>query len=132
MRDSIVIGRGGIAYRADVRIDASVDVSREHARIRRDPETGAFFIIDLSTLGTTVNGQRLPRGYDDADGTKRENGVETPLPGGRADRPGRYRVPAVRHRWPAMTWLLWFRFVILAASAGAAALLAWAAAADRE
>ena len=82
VRDSIVIGRGGIAYRADVRIDASVDVSREHARIRRDAATGAFFIIDLSTLGTTVNGHRLPRGYDDADGTKRENGVETPLPGG--------------------------------------------------
>jgi hypothetical protein len=82
VRDSIVIGRGGIAYRADVRIDASVDVSREHARIRRDAATGAFFIIDLSTLGTTVNGQRLPPGYDDADGTKRENGVETPLPGG--------------------------------------------------
>jgi pSer/pThr/pTyr-binding forkhead associated (FHA) protein len=81
-RESIVIGRGGIAYRADVRIDASVDVSREHARIRRDPASGAFFIIDLSTLGTTLNGQRLPKGYDDADGTKRENGVETPLPGG--------------------------------------------------
>jgi pSer/pThr/pTyr-binding forkhead associated (FHA) protein len=81
-RESIVIGRGGIAYRADVRIEASVDVSREHARIRRDPSSGAFFIIDLSTLGTTLNGQRLPKGYDEADGTKRENGVETPLPGG--------------------------------------------------
>ena len=81
-RESIVIGRGGIAYRADVRIEASVDVSREHARIRLDPSSGAFFIIDLSTLGTTLNGQRLPKGYDEADGTKRENGVETPLPGG--------------------------------------------------
>jgi hypothetical protein len=81
-RDSIVIGRGGIAYRADVRIEASVDVSREHARIRRDPASGSFFIIDLSTLGTTLNGERLPKGYDDSDGTKRENGVETPLPGG--------------------------------------------------
>jgi FHA domain len=81
-RDSIVIGRGGVAYRADVRIDASVDVSREHARIRRDPASGRFFIVDLSTLGTTLNGQHLPRGYDDADGTKRENGIETPLPGG--------------------------------------------------
>jgi pSer/pThr/pTyr-binding forkhead associated (FHA) protein len=81
-RDSIVIGRGGIAYRADLRIDSSVDVSREHARIRRDPRTGAFFLIDLSTLGTTLNGQRVPRGYDEADGTKRENGVETPLPSG--------------------------------------------------
>lgn len=82
VRDSVVIGRGGIAYRADVRIDASVDVSREHARIRRDPASGRFFIVDLSSLGTTVNGQRLPRGYDDADGTKRENGVETELPSG--------------------------------------------------
>jgi len=81
-RDSIVIGRGGIAYKADVRIDSSVDVSREHARIRRDPRSGAFFIIDLSTLGTTVNGQRIPQGYEIADGIKRENGVETPLPPG--------------------------------------------------
>lgn len=82
VRDSTVIGRGGIAYRADVRIDSSVDVSREHVRIRRDPRSGAFLIIDLSTLGTTLNGRRLPRGYDEVDGTKRENGVETPLPSG--------------------------------------------------
>lgn len=81
-KDSVVIGRGGIAYRADVRIDASVDVSREHARIRRDPKSGSFFIVDLSTLGTTLNGQRLPQGYDDGEGTKRENGVETALPDG--------------------------------------------------
>lgn len=81
-KDSVVIGRGGIAYRADVRIDASVDVSREHARIRRDPRSGAFFIVDLSTLGTTLNGQRVPKGYDDGEGTKRENGIETALPDG--------------------------------------------------
>jgi FHA domain-containing protein len=81
-RDSILIGRGGIAYKADVRIDSSVDVSREHARIRRDSRSGAFFIIDLSTLGTTVNGHPIPKGFDMADGTKRENGVETPLPSG--------------------------------------------------
>ncbi|PYR88672.1 MAG: hypothetical protein DMF84_27305 [Acidobacteria bacterium] len=79
VRDSVTIGRGGIAYRADVRIDASVDVSREHARIRRDPRLGTFFIVDLSTLGTTVNGVRLPKGYEDGGGTKRETGVETPL-----------------------------------------------------
>lgn len=81
-RDSIVIGRGGIAYKADVRIDSSVDVSREHARIRRDALSGAFFIIDLSTLGTTVNGQPVPKGFDVTDGTKRENGRESPLPAG--------------------------------------------------
>ena len=82
VRDSVTIGRGGIAYRADVKIEASVDVSREHARIRRDPASGRFFLIDLSTLGTTVNGQPVPRGYDDADGSKRENGTEAPLPDG--------------------------------------------------
>lgn len=80
VKDSITIGRGGIAYRVDVRIEASVDVSREHLRIRRDPATGGFFAIDLSSLGTTVDGKRLARGYDEADGGKRENGTETPLP----------------------------------------------------
>jgi len=57
-----------------------VDVSREHARVRRDPETGRFFLIDLSSLGTTLNGRHIPRGYDEVEGSKRENGVETPLP----------------------------------------------------
>jgi pSer/pThr/pTyr-binding forkhead associated (FHA) protein len=80
-RESITIGRGGIAYRADLKIQASVDVSREHARIRRDA-SGRFFLIDLSTLGTSVDGRRVPRGYDQEGGTKRENGVETPLASG--------------------------------------------------
>jgi pSer/pThr/pTyr-binding forkhead associated (FHA) protein len=81
-RDSTTIGRGGVAYRADLRLDTSVDVSREHARIRRDPKSGRFFIIDLSTLGTTLNGQRLPKGFVDDDSGKRENGVETPISNG--------------------------------------------------
>ena len=42
--------------------------------------TGRFFLIDLSSLGTTLNGRHVPRGYDEVDGTKRENGVETALP----------------------------------------------------
>lgn len=80
VKDSIVIGRGGVAYRVDLRVKSAVDVSREHARIRRDPATGRFFLIDLSTLGTTVNGERVPRGYDEDTGSKRENGVEVALP----------------------------------------------------
>jgi hypothetical protein len=80
VKDSITIGRGGITYPVDIRIVSSVDVSREHARIRRDPKTGQFFLIDLSSLGTTLNGRHVPRGYDEVDGTKRENGTETPLP----------------------------------------------------
>ena len=80
VRDSTTIGRGGIAYPVDVRIQSSVDVSREHLRIRRDPATGRLFAVDLSSLGTTLDGRALPRGYDEVDGTKRENKVETPLP----------------------------------------------------
>jgi hypothetical protein len=79
-KDSITIGRGGASFLVDIKVDSTADVSREHARIRRDPATGRFFLIDLSSLGTTLNGRHVPRGYDDADGTKRENGVETPLP----------------------------------------------------
>lgn len=81
-RDSVLIGRGSATAPVDVRIESSVDVSREHARIRRDPATGQFFLIDLSTLGTTLNGRHIPRGYDEVDGVRKERGVETPLPNG--------------------------------------------------
>jgi hypothetical protein len=80
LKDSITIGRGGIAYPVDIRIASSPDVSREHLRLRRDPKTGSFFVIDLSSLGTTLNGRHVPKGYDEVDGTKRENGAETMLP----------------------------------------------------
>jgi hypothetical protein len=80
IKASVSIGRGGVAYPIDVRITSSTDVSREHARIRHDAEKGHFCLIDLSSLGTTVNGAPVPRGYDDADGSKRENGVEVVLP----------------------------------------------------
>jgi hypothetical protein len=80
VNDSITIGRGGLAYPVDVRIAASPDVSREHLRIRRDPARGQFFLIDLSSLGTTLNGRHVPKGFDEVDGAKRENGIETPLP----------------------------------------------------
>jgi hypothetical protein len=82
VKDSVTIGRGGNSHRVDIRVVSSVDVSREHARIRRDARTGDFFLIDLSTLGTTLNGRHIPRGYDELDGTKRENGAETLLPDG--------------------------------------------------
>lgn len=78
-RDSVTVGRGGLAYRVDVRVEASADVSREHLRLRRDPATGRFFVVDLSSLGTSVDGRRVPRGYDETAGAKRENGIETAL-----------------------------------------------------
>jgi FHA domain len=79
VKDSVTIGRGGVTYPVDIKTVSSVDVSREHARIRRDAE-GRFFLIDLSSLGTTLNGRHIPRGYDEAEGSKRENGLETALP----------------------------------------------------
>ena len=78
--DGLTIGRGGITYPVDIRVVSSPDVSREHARIRRDAKTGRFFLIDLSSLGTTLNGRHVPKGHDEVDGAKRENGAETPLP----------------------------------------------------
>lgn len=78
--DCFTIGRGGIAHPVDVRIVSSAEVSREHARIRRDTAADRFFLIDLSTLGTTLNGRPVPKGFDDVGGTKRENGSETALP----------------------------------------------------
>src|SRR5580765_1135733 len=79
-KDCFTIGRGGVAYPVDIRIASSADVSREHARIRRDSASDRFFLIDLSKLGTTLNGSHVPKGFDEVDGTKRENGSETPLP----------------------------------------------------
>ena len=64
VRDQTTIGRGGLAFPVDVRVSTSEDVSREHARIRRDEQTGQFFLIDISTLGTTLNGRHVPRGVE--------------------------------------------------------------------
>lgn len=80
VRDQVTIGRGGLAYPVDLRVSTSEDVSREHARIRRDPQSGQFYLIDLSTLGTTLNGRHVPRGVEERDGVKHENGAETALP----------------------------------------------------
>jgi hypothetical protein len=80
VRDQVTIGRGGLAFPVDIRVSTSEDVSREHARIRRDAASGQFFLIDLSTLGTTLNGRHVPRGVEERDGIKHENGAETALP----------------------------------------------------
>jgi hypothetical protein len=69
-KDEIVIGRQAPDVWADLSIDTSLDVSREHARLRRTAE-GAFRIKDLSKLGTTVDGVPLPRGLEPADGAAR-------------------------------------------------------------
>ena len=58
-------------------------VCRRVSRARPHPPgfgERSVFVIDLSTLGTTLNGRHVPKGFDEVDGTKRENGSETPLP----------------------------------------------------
>jgi hypothetical protein len=77
----IVIGRGGVGYWVDVKLDVSADVSREHLRLRRDEATGQFFLKDLSSLGTSIDGVPVPTSIEVADGRKRDIGVEVPLPG---------------------------------------------------
>ena len=78
--ECVTIGRGGVVHPVDLRIASSAEVSREHARIRRDAARDRFFLIDLSTRGTTVNGCPVARGFDEVDGRKQENGSETLLP----------------------------------------------------
>jgi pSer/pThr/pTyr-binding forkhead associated (FHA) protein len=66
-KDEIVIGRQAPDVWADLSLDTSLDVSREHARLQRTP-AGKFRIKDLSKLGTTVNGTPLPRSLEAVDG----------------------------------------------------------------
>ena len=57
-KDMVSIGRGGSAHWVDVQVTTGPRVSREHCRIRR-ADDGRFFLQDLSTWGTSVNGQRV-------------------------------------------------------------------------
>ncbi len=79
-KDQIVVGRGGRDYWTDLKLDTLPDVSREHLRLRRDPATGQFFVKDLSRLGTTVNGEKVPSSIEFAEGEKRDRNVEAPVP----------------------------------------------------
>jgi hypothetical protein len=56
-KNQVVIGRGGRSYWVDLKLETLPDVSREHCRIRRDPETGRFTIEDVSQFGTAVDGK---------------------------------------------------------------------------
>jgi len=60
-RNQVVIGRGGRSYWVDLKLETLPDVSREHCRIKRDPETGRFTVEDVSQFGTAVNGKPVGR-----------------------------------------------------------------------
>ncbi len=79
-KNQIVIGRGGRDYWTDLKLATLPDVSREHVRLRRDAETGEFFIKDLSRLGTSVNGDKIPTSVEFVEGEKRDKNVEVKLP----------------------------------------------------
>jgi hypothetical protein len=79
-KNQIVIGRGGRDYWTDLKLTTLPDVSREHVRLRRDAQSGEFFIKDLSRLGTTVNGEQIPTSVEFVDGEKRDKNVEVKLP----------------------------------------------------
>jgi hypothetical protein len=79
-KDEIVVGRGGRDYWTDLKLETLPDVSREHFRLRRDPQTGKFFLKDLSRLGTTINGERAPSSIEFVNNEKRDRNVEAAVP----------------------------------------------------
>jgi hypothetical protein len=79
-KNQLVVGRGGVGYWVDVKLDTSADVSREHLRLRRDETSGQFFLKDLSSLGTTVDGAAVPSSIEVVEGRKRDKEIEVPLP----------------------------------------------------
>jgi hypothetical protein len=79
-KNEIVVGRGGRDYWTDIKLDTLPDVSREHFRLRRDPESGQFFLKDLSRLGTTIDGERAPSSLEFEGNEKRDLNREAPVP----------------------------------------------------
>lgn len=64
-QNKIRVGRGGDDAAMDVALYTNDEVSREHLNLRRDPATGAYFVVDLSTNGTWLNGKRLRKGAEE-------------------------------------------------------------------
>jgi len=79
VKDEIVIGRQAPDVWADLSLDTSLDVSREHARLQRTAD-GKFRIKDLSKLGNTVNGTPLPRSLENAGASVQDLGKWMDLP----------------------------------------------------
>jgi hypothetical protein len=69
-KDTVSVGRGGSSVWIDVQVIAPSKVSREHFRLRRD-QSGQFFIQDVSSWGTSVNGLQIPSAVKGPDGVLR-------------------------------------------------------------
>jgi hypothetical protein len=74
-QNEVSIGRGGDDQWVDLPLYTNDEVSREHFRLRRDPASGAFSIVDQSRNGTWVNGRRLARGTEEPVPDRAEIGV---------------------------------------------------------
>jgi len=79
-KNQIVVGRGGRDYWTDLTLETLPDVSREHIRLRRDPATGKFFVKDLSRLGTTIDGRKIPSSVEYVGDEKKDKNLEVDLP----------------------------------------------------
>ncbi|MBV9671174.1 MAG: FHA domain-containing protein, partial [Acidobacteriales bacterium] len=65
-QNQVRIGRGGDTQAMDLALYTNDEVSREHLILRRDPATGAFFVVDVSTNGTWLDGKRLRKSVEEA------------------------------------------------------------------
>lgn len=79
-KDLIKVGRGSADHWVDLKLKSKKDVSREHLHIRRDPSSGRLFIKDLSSLGTTIDGKRIPPSIEHNQGREIDANIEVALP----------------------------------------------------
>jgi hypothetical protein len=64
-QNEVSVGRGGDDLWVDLPLFTNDEVSREHLRLRRDPSSGAFTIVDNSRNGTWLDGRKLARGVEE-------------------------------------------------------------------
>jgi pSer/pThr/pTyr-binding forkhead associated (FHA) protein len=74
-QNEVSIGRGGEDLWVDLPLYTNDEVSREHLRLRRNPSTGAFVIVDRSRNGTWLNGKRLARDVEQTLPERAEIGI---------------------------------------------------------
>lgn len=77
-KSSIVIGRGGTGVWTDIKLATGTDVSREHLRIREDG--GRFFLKDVSSLGTSIDGISVPGSMVRSGNQLIDQDIWVPLP----------------------------------------------------
>jgi hypothetical protein len=80
IKEEIKVGRGGPNEWVDLKLITTKDVSREHFQVRRDAQTGQFFIKDLSRFGTWVNMKRVTPSVEVQDNVEKDRNIEEPLP----------------------------------------------------